>query len=84
MILMLATRDVSVKLSGWLNASAICRVAKGRAWRICGMRGRGEAGRVRGAAAAAQAACREGVSCGGSLAKGGHARSARKTCPPCL
>ena len=35
------------------------------------MRGRGESGGRGGGVAVAQAACREGASCGGSLARGG-------------
>ena len=67
---MSVTLDVS-KFSGWLNADATCRGARG---------GRGERGRhagpgewlggVGGGVAAAQAACRERARCGGLLARG--------------
>ena len=64
---MVVTLDVS-KLSGWLNADASCRVERrGERGRHAGL------GRQEGVGAAAQAACREGASCGGSLASGARA-----------
>ena len=64
---MLATLDV-LKLSGWLNADAYCRVWKGRGGGMCAGPGRRE-----GVGATAQASCRKGASCGDSLAKGARA-----------
>ena len=71
MLLKLVTLDVS-KLSGWLNADAVCRGDREGVGRGGGMRGRGEASRAWEGIAVAQAACREGAkAAGGSLARGG-------------
>ena len=78
---MLVTLDVS-KLSGWLNADARCRGARGgrrERGAACGAGGRQEGV---GGRRAAQAACGERASCGGSLARG-HARSAPQTWRSC-
>ena len=73
MYFMSLTLDVSKLLSGWLNAYAIYGVARGGAWGGGRHAGPGAGGRAWGGVAVAQAACREGASCGGSLPGGARA-----------
>eukprot|EP00964_Phaeocystis_antarctica_P058047 scaffold34414_cov60-Phaeocystis_antarctica.AAC.2 len=73
MYCMVVTLDVS-KLSGWLNADAVCRVERG-AYDTGRSVGRG-GGRAWGGGGAS------GVH-GEARLKAGHARSAPRTCSPC-
>eukprot|EP00964_Phaeocystis_antarctica_P028390 scaffold16009_cov32-Phaeocystis_antarctica.AAC.1 len=76
-LLMVVTLDVS-KLSGWLNADAVCRVAR-RAYEASGMRAER---RKRRGAATAHAACRREPEWGsvGQCTRGAHIEHAAHVC----